>query len=153
MTLLYILAFLLLCIALNQVFKVVELARDLKNIKEWKPTEKDNRFNARLMLLFLITFMWFFIWQIYRFGGDRILPISASEHGVKIDWLLNANYLLIIIVFVLTSIFLFVFAWKYYGRDNGKVFYNTANGRREIPVHWGDTSSNTTAAVNLTLPW
>lgn len=132
MTLLYILAFLLLCIALNQVFKVVELARDLKGTAEWHPTEKDNRFNARLMLLFLVAFMWFFVWQIYRFGGDRILPISASEHGVKIDWLLNANYIIIIFVFVLTSIFLFVFAWKYYGRDHVKATYYLHNNKLEM---------------------
>ncbi len=132
MILLYIFAFLLLCIALNQIFKVVELARDLKNTKEWKPTEKDNRFNGRLLLVFLFAFMWFFAWQIYRFGGDRILPISASEHGVKIDWLLNANYLLITIVFVITSIFLFVFAWKYYGRDDAKATYYLHNNKLEM---------------------
>lgn len=132
MTLLYILAFLLLCIALNQVFKVVELARDLKNSKEWHPTEKDNRLNARLMLIFLIAFMWFFVWQIYRFGGDRILPVSASEHGVKIDWLLNVNYAIVIFVFVLTNIFLFVFAWKYYGRDKVKATYYLHNNRLEM---------------------
>ncbi len=132
MTLLYILAFLLLCIALNQVFKVVELARDLKNTREWHPTEKDNRLNARLMLIFLVAFMWFFVWQIMRFGGDRILPISASEHGVKIDWLLNVNYAIIIFVFILTSIFLFGFAWKYYGRDNVKATYYLHNNKLEM---------------------
>jgi cytochrome c oxidase subunit 2 len=132
MTLLYIVAFVLLCIALNQLFKVVELSRDLKSAKEWYPTEKDNRFNARLMLTFLVCFMWFFVWQIYRFGGDRILPVSASEHGVKIDWLLNANYVIIVTVFILTSIFLFVFAWKYYGRDNVKATYYHHNNKLEM---------------------
>ena len=132
MTLLYILAFLLLCIALNQVFKVVELARDLKGTHEWHPTEKDNRLNARLMLTFLIAFMWFCCWCTYRFGGDRILPVSASEHGVKIDWLLNVNYAIVIFVFVITSIFLFVFAWKYYGRDHIKATYYLHNNKLEM---------------------
>jgi len=132
MTLLYILAFLLLCIALNQVFKVVELARDLKNTKEWYPNEKDNRLNARLMLVFLVAFLGFFVWQIMKFGGDRILPISASEHGVKIDWLMNVNYALIVFVFVVTFLFLFGFAWRYYGRDNVKATYYLHNNKLEM---------------------
>lgn len=131
MTLLYIFAFLLLCIALNQVFKVVELARDLKNTHEWHPSEKDNRFNARLMLVFLTAFMLFFVWQVYRFGGQK-LPDAASEHGAKIDWLLNINYALIIFVFVVTNIFLFVFAWKYYGRNNVKATYYHHNNKLEM---------------------
>lgn len=131
MTLLYIFAFLLLCIALNQVFKVVELARDLKNTHEWHPTEKDNRFNARLMLVFVVAFMSFFVWQVARFGGQR-LPGAASIHGEKIDWLLNINYALIIFVFVVTNIFLFVFAWKYYGRDNVKATFYHHNNKLEM---------------------
>lgn len=39
-----------------------------------------------------------------------------------------------------------------YGKLNGKVFYKTAAGRREIPVGWGLPQSNTNT-VNLTLPW
>lgn len=129
---LYIVALLLLCIALNQLFKVVELSRDLKTEKEWKPKESDNRLNGRLMMIFLVTFMWFFVWQIYKFGGDRILPVSASEHGPKIDWLLNVNYAIIIVVFVITSVFLFFFAWKYYGRDNAKAAFYHHNNKLEM---------------------
>lgn len=38
-----------------------------------------------------------------------------------------------------------------YGKREGKVFYNTASGRREIPVVW--TETETGRDVNLTLPW
>lgn len=38
-----------------------------------------------------------------------------------------------------------------YGKQHGKVFYNTHTGRREIPVVWGSTPSS--SSVNLTLPW
>src|ERR1035437_740566 len=134
MTLLYILAFLLLCVALNQVFKVVELARDLKNTREWRPTEKDNRLNARLMLVFLVAFLSFFVWQIIRFGGDRILPVAASEHGVKIDWLMNVNYALIVFVFFATFFFLFGFAWRYYGRENVKAPYSLQ--KKKLKMIW-----------------
>ncbi len=39
-----------------------------------------------------------------------------------------------------------------YGKQYGKVFFNTATGRREIPVDWNKTPT-TSAIVNLTLPW
>lgn len=40
-----------------------------------------------------------------------------------------------------------------YGKQHSKVFYNTATGRREIPVSWGKSESVAEASVNLTLPW
>lgn len=38
-----------------------------------------------------------------------------------------------------------------YGKREGKVYYNTATGRREIPIKWDDSVSG--SEVNLTLPW
>ena len=38
-----------------------------------------------------------------------------------------------------------------YGKQHGKVYFNTANGRREIPIDWNKTYEN--QDVNLTLPW
>ncbi len=38
-----------------------------------------------------------------------------------------------------------------YGKLHGQVFYNTASGRREIPVTWSETK--TAKEVHLTLPW
>lgn len=39
-----------------------------------------------------------------------------------------------------------------YGNLHSKVFYNTAAGRREIPVTWKEISESATS-INLTLPW
>ena len=39
-----------------------------------------------------------------------------------------------------------------YGKTHGKVFYKTAQGRREIPVAW-QHEAQTASSVNLTLPW
>lgn len=36
-----------------------------------------------------------------------------------------------------------------YGKDNGRIFFNTASGRKEIPVNWGQSNNQT--SVNLTL--
>ena len=91
MTLLYILALILLCVALNQLFRVFELSRDLRGEKLYKVHDAENKANGRGMLLFMFAFFAFFLWQIDQYYY-RILPKAASEHGNKIDALLNANY-------------------------------------------------------------
>ena len=131
MTLLYILAFVLLCIALNQLFKVFELSRDLRGEKLYKVNDSDNKFNARGMLLFMFVFFGFFVWQIDQYWY-RILPKSASEHGNKIDALMHANYCLIVFVFFVVNAFLFFFAWKYHGRKDRKAEYILHNNKLEM---------------------
>ena len=39
-----------------------------------------------------------------------------------------------------------------YGKQHRKVFYNTATGRREIPVAW-DKQEEKLSSINLTMPW
>ncbi|RJR28389.1 helicase [Candidatus Microgenomates bacterium] len=40
-----------------------------------------------------------------------------------------------------------------YGKAHGKVYYQTATGRQEIPVDWVSKASTVSSSVNLTLPW
>ena len=131
MTLLYILAFVLLCIALNQLFKVFELSRDLRGEKLYKTNDSDNKFNGRAMFLFMLLFFGFFLWQIDAYWY-RILPKSASEHGNKIDALMMANYWLVILVFFVVNGFLFYFAWRYHGKKDRKAEYILHNNKLEM---------------------
>ncbi len=131
MTLLYILAFVLLCIALNQLFKVFELSRDLRGDKLYKTTDSDNKFNGRAMLLFMFIFFGFFIWQVDTYSY-RLLPKSASEHGYLIDSLMNANYVLVVLVFFVVNGFLFFFAWRYHGTKDRKAEYIVHNNKLEM---------------------
>ena len=131
MTLLYLFAFILLCIALNQLFRVIDLSRLLKTDKEFVATESDNRLNARLMLLFLFAFFIFCLWNLYEYGY-KALPKSASEHGDKIDDLMNANLWLCAVVFVITNSFLFYFSFKYYGRKDNKATFISHNNKLEM---------------------
>src|ERR1700752_880631 len=131
MTLLYILAFVLLCIALYQLFRVFELSRDLRGEQLFKTHDSDNKFNARAMLLFGFVFFGFFLWQIDQYYY-RILPKSASEHGNKIDALLNANYALIVLVFFVVNGFLFYFAWRYHGTKDRTAEYILHNNKLEM---------------------
>ncbi len=131
MTLLYILAIVLLCIALNQLFRVIDLSRLLRTDKEYIATEQDNRLHARLLFLFLFVFMGFCLWNLKEYGY-KALPKSASEHGDKIDALMNANLYLITFVFVVTNAFLFWFAYKYYGRKDNKASFIAHNNKLEM---------------------
>lgn len=131
MTLLYILAFVLLCIALAQLFKVIELARGFRAGTDWKATESDNRMNARLMMLFYIIFM---IWSVKLIMdyGYKGLPDSASEHGDKVDALLWGNFVIIGIIFVAVNAVLFYFSFKYYGKKDSKAVFFAHNNKLEM---------------------
>jgi cytochrome c oxidase subunit II len=117
--------------AIWQLVRVVELSTKLKGADPNKVTERDNRLNGTLMLAFMILFFAFCIWQFFEYK-DRLLPEAASEHGVKIDWLMNFNFLIIGIVFFITNGLLFYMAYKYYGRDGAKATYYPHNNKLEM---------------------
>lgn len=102
-----------------RLMRIYELASELRGGKpQWEITEKDNRMNAVLMMVFAVAFFLFCIWQYFEYR-HKILPMAASEHGAAIDWLFNFNMYIIGIVFFITNAFLFYFAFKYYkGKDN-----------------------------------
>ncbi len=123
MKLLVLLAILLLIIAGHQLLRIIELSRGLKKTKDWELTNSDNNAMGKLMLTFMILFLLAFFWQTHRWI-DRSLPGSASEHGLKIDWLwdVNMNYI-VVPVFLVTNFILFFFAYKYRGNTNRKATF------------------------------
>lgn len=122
----------LIAAALWQVVKVTELATALRGADPNKVTEKDNRMNARLMMTFYIVLMVTFVWQCAAWV-KYFLPEAASEHGRKIDALMDFNmYVVIIPVFIIVNGFLFYAAWKYYGRDNARAAYIAHNNKLEM---------------------
>jgi len=131
MTLLYILAFVLLCVALGYLFRVIDLSRELKTEKEWAPTENDNRMSGRFFLIFMFAFIAWSFYQVYQYG-DRTLPKSASEHGDKVDELMKYNMYIVWLVFVLVNMALFYFSWKYYGRKNSKAVFFAHDNKLEM---------------------
>src|ERR1044071_8944031 len=102
MNLLVLLAIVLLIVAGHQLLRIIELSRSLKKTKEWQITDTDNNMMGKTMLLFMILFFAFFFWQVDRWM-DRSLPPAASEHGVLIDALWDANMWLITVVFLITN--------------------------------------------------
>jgi hypothetical protein len=64
MKLLIVLAVVLFILAVHQLLKVIELAREIRKTKEWEPTDSENDLMGTLMLLFGIIFLGMFFYQI-----------------------------------------------------------------------------------------
>ena len=117
--------------AIWQLVRVVELSTKLKGFDPNKVTERDNRNQGRIQLTFFFALMAFCVWQYVAYK-DRMLPISGSEHGAKIDWLLDFNFLICTAVFVITNFMLFYMGFKYYGRDGHRATYFPHNNKLEM---------------------
>ena len=118
-------------VAIAQMIRVYELSSKLTKAKENEISNRDNRFNARLMLLFMFAFFGSFIWLMVRFGWTG-RGVSASVHGDEIDWLMNLNLVIITLVFFLTNSLLFVFAFKYVKKPGVRAFYYPHNNKLEM---------------------
>jgi cytochrome c oxidase subunit II len=131
MSLLTYIILILAAAAIWQLVRVVELSAKLKGVDPNEITERDNRMNGRFMMAFYILFMAFCIWQYLEYD-DKMLPVAASEHGPKIDWLLNFNFIVCIVVFFITNFMLFYMGYKYYGRDGQRAAYYPHNNKLEM---------------------
>lgn len=124
-------AIILAVLAIGYLVRVFELASSLKGKKPEEITERDNRLQAKLMLIFLFAFFAFIIWNLKNYV-PRMLPVSASEHGVTLDWLFNFNMAIIFFVFAITHVVLFYFAYKYYGRKGNIATYFPHDNKLEM---------------------
>ena len=118
-------------IAISKVVSVLNMVSTAKGENSYMPNARENRFQARLMPVFLIAYFAFIIWQLFAWG-DRMLPVAASEHGQTIDDLMNITWMIITPVFVITHILLFYFAWKYAYDKNRKATYFSHSNKLEI---------------------
>lgn len=128
----------LLCISLLiivavQIGKISELAQKIRGEEE---AEQDsNNKNAVGMLIFLVAFMVFCIvtalyYRNYMLGYGP--HESASAHGGRIDSIFNITLVITGIVFVITHIALFWFAYKYRGKKGKKVLYIPHDNKLEV---------------------
>jgi cytochrome c oxidase subunit 2 len=129
-TVFYVLLFLLLCLfiaIIGKALTVYELTRENEGKKAGINWDK---INAVLFAVFLVVGLYGVYWE-YTVHGSMILPEAASEHGVKIDDMLNITLILTTIVFVATHIVLFVFAYVYRYNRERKAYYYPHNNTLE----------------------
>lgn len=127
------LSILLLVIVILQISKLTDMYARIRGEEEVE--ERMNRNQARVMLLFMIGLLVFCIlsaywWKNYMMGYGP--HKAASAHGASLDSLFNVTLLFTGIVFVLTHIALFYFAWKYKKVKGSKATHWSHNNTLEI---------------------
>ena len=114
-----------------QIAKASEYVSVLKGEK--KSFEQNNRINGFLMVVFLVLGLIGVYLCNKALYPKTLMPYpSASEHGENIDTMLKITLLITGIVFLLTQILLFWFAYKYQYSEKRKAFYYPHNNKLEM---------------------
>jgi cytochrome c oxidase subunit 2 len=112
-----------------QIAKASEYVAVLRG--EEKARKQTNRINAFLLLAFLVIGLIGVYYCNERLKG-KILGESASVQGEKIDTMLYITLAITGVVFFITQILLFWFAYKYQESDKSKAYYYPHNNKLEI---------------------
>jgi cytochrome c oxidase subunit 2 len=118
-------------IAVAQLVRVYELSSKLRGKNEHEISSRDNNFNALLLLLFMFFQFFGFIYLMLEYGwtgrGD-----AASIEGKETDWLLNLNFIIVILIFFFTNALLFYFSYKYVKKPGVPAYYYPHNNKLEM---------------------
>ncbi len=135
MTILLIsLCLILLGIVVVQIGRVTELTDAIRG--EGEAQESSNYWNSRLGVAFLIGFLILTFWSTYKYKNYMLgygPHVSASEHGGSIDSIFLVTTIVTGIVFVITQILLFWYAYKYRDRPGrAKALFMPHDNRLEL---------------------
>jgi len=129
--LIILIAVILGTIALSQLVRVYELSSKLRKTGEHEVSNRDNVLNARMMLIFMIFQFLGLIYLMIKYGWTG-LGVAASNEGVETDWLLNLNFVIVLIIFFFTNFLLFYFSYKYVRKPGVKAYYYPHNNKLEM---------------------
>ncbi len=118
-------------VAIAQLVRLYELSSKVRKEGEHETNTRDNNLNAKLMLVFMAFLFIGFIYlmRVYGWTGRGE---SASIHGRELDWLLNLNFVIIIVVFFLMNALLFGFSYKYIRKPGVKAYYFSHSNKLEL---------------------
>lgn len=123
----------LIVIVLVQIGKVTELTAQIKGEKE---VLRDNsKWNGLLSLVFLVVFLSGTVISAVKYKNVMLgfgPHTSASEHGSELDMIFKITLLVTGIVFILTHIALFWFAYQYRWQENRKAKFISHDNRLEM---------------------
>jgi cytochrome c oxidase subunit 2 len=118
-------------VVIFQIAKASEYVSVLKG--EDKARKQTNKINAFMLISFLIVGLIGVWWCNDLFFGKTLFPQgAASEMGQKIDLMLYITIGVTGVVFVITQILLFWFAFKYQENDDRKAYYFPHNTKLEL---------------------
>jgi len=121
----------LFAVAVWQMKGIFQLSQINKGDDSQVANDKDNRFNGKLMLWFLVFFYVFLIYGFWKWSSV-LLPEAASEHGKDIDLLMLISMVIIMFVLVITQFLLHYFAFKYHGKKGQKAVFFADNDKLEF---------------------
>lgn len=114
------------------VFQIAKASEYVSVLKGEKKTfEQNNRINGFMMMVFLVLGLIGVYWCNEALKG-KILGEAASDHGRKIDYMLYITLAITGVVFVITQVLLFWFAYKYQYSEKRKAFYYPHNNKLEL---------------------
>lgn len=112
-----------------QIAKASELAGILRG--EEKTKAQTNRLMAWLLVAFFLLGV-YGIWLCHDYLMDKMLPVSASDHGVQYDSMLYITLIVTGIVFFLTQALLFWFAFRYQYSEGRRATFLSHNNKLEV---------------------
>jgi len=118
-------------IALAQLIRVYELSSKLRKSGEHEINNKDNHINGLLMFVFMILTFVGFLYLMLKYGWTG-RGSAASTQGVETDWLLNLNFIIILIAYFITNFLLFYFSYKYVRKPGVKAYFYPHNNKLEM---------------------
>jgi cytochrome c oxidase subunit 2 len=122
----------ILILFLVVVFQIAKASEYVAMIRGYENARKQsNKINAFLLLAFLVLGL-VGVYYCNEMLKGRILGEPASDHGVLVDRMLYVTLAIAFIVFLITQIALFWFAYKYQESDNRKAFYYSHNNTLEL---------------------
>jgi len=119
----------LVFIVIYQIAKASEYATVLRG--EEKVKAQTNRLIAWLMVAFFILGM-YGIYKCHVDLMDKMLPVSASNHGEKYEEMLKVTLILTGIVFFITQALLFWFVYRYQSTEKRTSFFFPHNNKLEL---------------------
>lgn len=131
--LLIVLTFVLIAIVLIQIGRVKELADALRG--EEQAHFSNNRFSALAMVAFMVLFLVASIWSSWAYKNDMLWygpHQSASEHGGELDSIFNVTLFFTGIVFIITQVLLFWYAYKYQHKKGVPAIFLAHDTKLEI---------------------
>ena len=118
-------------VVIFQIAKASEYVSVLKG--EEKAKKQTNKINAFMLIAFLVLGLIGCWWCNELYYGKTLFPQgAASEHGQKIDLMLYITIGVTGVVFLITQVLLFWFAFKYQERDDRKAYYFPHNTKLEL---------------------
>jgi cytochrome c oxidase subunit 2 len=121
----------LIFVVIFQIAKASEYVSILKG--EEASRQQNIKINVFLMIVFLVLgFVGIYVCNKYLYGKTLLAHGAASVQGEKVDQMLWVTLAITGIVFVITQILLFWFAYKYQEDTNRKVFFFAHSTKLEL---------------------